>query len=116
MSQIDTAENSLDLTTIERSRQFLEIGCTNEISENMHTNTIADTTPIHETTRHKPTSPPKEVHNTDVSISKEVHPSSSMSREEKEEEMDIAHTRTRIHFTRLWKSFGILFLKTWQVL
>ena len=43
MSQIDAVENSLDLTTIERSRQILEIGCTTEIPENMHTNTITAT-------------------------------------------------------------------------
>ena len=99
MSLIDTAENSLDLTNIERSRQILEIGGTTDIPENMHTNAITNTTPKYETNHNKPTSPPKEVQNTDVSIS-EVSPTSSISKEVKGDERDITHDRTRIHFTR----------------
>lgn len=92
---IENIENTLDVNTIERTREILQD------TGNMPAHPPAYNTPTQSSDHFRNTAEsPKEQSGADIIICKEVAPTAPPSRDVKEEEMEVRTQRTRIHFTK----------------
>ena len=92
---IENIGNSLDLNTIERTREILQDKGNMKQHAPAHNTSMSWSNHSHNTRDSS-----KEKGSTEVIISKEVAATAPLSRHVKEEEMEVGKQRTRIHFTK----------------